>query len=177
MSVGGGKRVGVHGCICTGGWCWQRAGQMQGERGSRRQTCSPALPFRWQKEEEEEEAEVVRRGVKKEAQVFSQGLLTDTKSVFVCLPGCQIKEFLCVGGLWPSLFDTSAPFVQQVSHRQCWPWESLGIRHSSSGERGSCLEKIFNGGGCWVGGKGGLGAVYRHIVGLCPNNRWNSSLL
>lgn len=32
------------------------------------------------------------------AAVFSQGLLADTKSAFVCLPGCQIKEFLCVGG-------------------------------------------------------------------------------
>lgn len=61
---------------------------------------APALPFKLQKEEEEEEeAEVVRRGVRgKKAPVFSQGLLTDTKSVFVCLPGCQIKEFLCVGG-------------------------------------------------------------------------------
>lgn len=60
---------------------------------------APALPFKLQKEEEEEEAKVVRRGVRgKKAPVFSQGLLTDTKSVFVCLPGCQIKEFLCVGG-------------------------------------------------------------------------------
>lgn len=60
---------------------------------------APALPFKQQKEAEEEEAEVVRRGVRgKKAPVFSQGLLTDTKSVFVCLPGCQIKEFLCVGG-------------------------------------------------------------------------------
>jgi len=60
-------------------------------------THVPALPFKRQKEEEEEEAEVLRRRAKK-VPVFSQSLLTDTKSVFVCLPGCQIKEFLCVGG-------------------------------------------------------------------------------
>lgn len=45
-----------------------------------------------------------RRSKRREAErsrnaaVFSQGLLADTKSAFVCLPGCQIKEFLCVGG-------------------------------------------------------------------------------
>lgn len=39
-----------------------------------------------------------KKNKKIKAPLFSQGPLTDTKSVFVCLPGCQIKEFLCVGG-------------------------------------------------------------------------------
>lgn len=105
LSESGCMKMGVHGRMClysaytAQGSCWQCAGQMLAERGHINRHA-PAPMFKRQREEEEEEAEVVRRGVKKKkkAPVFSQGLLTDTKSVFVCLPGCQIKEFLCVGG-------------------------------------------------------------------------------
>lgn len=89
-------------------------------------------------------------GVKK-APVFSQGLLTDTKSVFVCLPGYQIKEFLCVGGS-----DRVYLTLQLLLWSKC---PTVNAGHEShlaldrgslfSGERGSCLETIFNGGGVW----------------------------
>lgn len=126
---------------------------------------APALLFKWQKEEEEEEAEVVRRGVlKKKAPVFSQGPLTDTKSVFVCLPGCQIKEFLCVGGS-----DRVYLTLQLLLWSKC---PTVNAGHEShlaldrgslfSGERGSCLEKIFNGGGVW-----GMWSFWRRVLGLC----------
>lgn len=84
--------------------------------------------------------------------VFSQGPLTDTESVFVCLPGCHIKEFLCVGGS-----DRVYLTLQLLLCRKC---PTVNAGHEShlaldrgslfSGERGSCLEKIFNGGS--VGG-------------------------
>lgn len=175
-----GMQVGVHGCICVCLEPTQRGVMLAvcrtdaGREGSRR---APAPPFEWQKEEEEEEADVVRRGVKK-VPVFSQGLLTDTKSVFVCLPGCQIKEFLCVGGsgrvylTLQLLLWSKCPTVNAAHESH------LALDRGSlfSGERGSCLEKIFNGGGVWGvlsfflegGAWSVLYAVYRHIVGLCP---------
>lgn len=110
--------------------------------------------------------------------MFSQGLLTDTKSVFVCLPGCQIKEFLCVGGS-----DRVYLTLQLLLWSKC---PTVNAGHEShlaldrgslfSGERGSCLEKIFNRRGVgwwwWWGAElvwwgGVLWAVCRHIVRLC----------
>lgn len=110
--------------------------------------------------------------------MFSQGLLTDTKSVFVCLPGCQIKEFLCVGGS-----DRVYLTLQLLLWSKC---PTVNAGHEShlaldrgslfSGERGSCLEKIFNRRGvgwwCWIGvvvwgARTVLSAVCGHIVRLC----------
>lgn len=103
-------QVGVHGqhlSLCGayaarggggGRRCWPCAGQMLGELGSRQQTRSRST-VRMTKGGGGRRGRSCEKSLKgKKAPVFSQGLLTDTKSVFVCLPGCQIKEFLCVGG-------------------------------------------------------------------------------
>lgn len=146
---------------------------------------APASTFERQKEEEEEdEAQVVRRGVKKEEKkkkkekvpVFSQGLLTDTKSVFVCLPGCQIKEFLCVGGS-DRVYLTLQPLLSSKCPTVNAGHEShLALDRGSlfSGERGSCLEKIFNrrgvgAGGCrYGGGLCSLCCIQTYSGALCP---------
>lgn len=39
-----------------------------------------------------------RRGEEQKRRSVSSRPVADTKSAFVSLPGCQIKEFLCVGG-------------------------------------------------------------------------------
>ena len=125
------------------------------------------------------------RKKEKKGPVFSQGLVTDTKSVFVCLPGCQIKEFLCVGGS-----DRVYLTLQLLLWSKC---PTVNAGHEShlaldrgslfSGERGSCLEKIFNGGGVW--GVAGLergcsvcalpcAQTYSGALSPCPNNSWNS---
>lgn len=72
-----------------------------------------------------------KRSKKKEKKKLLQCLVRPAHWHKVCLclpPRVPDKGILVCRGLWPSLFDTSAPFVKQVSHRQCWPWESLGIR-------------------------------------------------
>lgn len=140
--------------LCTGvmlATCETDAGRAR----SNQQERVPALPFKWQKEEEEEEAEVVRRGViKKKAPMFSQGLLTDTKSAFVCLPGCQIKEFLCVGGSDRVYLTLQLPLWSKCPTVNAGHESHLALDRGSLfiGERGSCLEKIFNGGVVWGGG-------------------------
>lgn len=98
-----------------------------------------------------EERSFKKKKKKKKAAVFSQGPLADTKSAFVCLPGCQIKEFLCVGG--------SDRVYLTLQLLLCGKCPTVNAGHEShlaldrgslfSAERGSCLEKIFNGGGVW----------------------------
>lgn len=134
---------------------------------------APTLSFKTQKEEEEEEAEVVRSKI---GLVFSQGPLADTKSVFVCLPGCHIKEFLCVGGSDRVYLTLQLLLCSKCPTVNAGHESHLALDRGSlfSGERGSCLEKIFNGGECrGVSVRGGAAwsvhsAVYAHIVGLCP---------
>lgn len=133
---------------------------------------APALSFKTQREEEEE-AQVVRSKI---GLVFSQGPLTDTKSVFVCLPGCHIKEFLCVGGSDRVYLTLQLLLCSKCPTVNAGHESHLALDRGSlfSGERGSCLEKIFNGGECGgVSVRGGAAwsvhsAVYGHIVGLCP---------
>lgn len=110
---------------------------------------APALSFKTQREEEEE-AQVVRSKI---GLVFSQGPLTDTKSVFVCLPGCHIKEFLCVGGSDRVYLTLQLLLCSKCPTVNAGHESHLALDRGSlfSGERGSCLEKIFNGGECGGG--------------------------
>lgn len=148
--------------------CWKHTG-----RTGQVNRHAPALSFKTQKEEEEEEAEVVRSKI---GLVFSQGPLADTKSVFVCLPGCHIKEFLCVGGSDRVYLTLQLLLCSKCPTVNAGHESHLALDRGSlfSGERGSCLEKIFNGGECGgVSVRGGAAwpvhsAVYAHIVGLCP---------
>lgn len=80
------------------------AGQMlsAGQRGSGRHntTCSRSADQTTMGGRRGRRRKTLRE---EELQCLVKAPLADTKSVFVCLPGCQIKEFLCVpegpGGL------------------------------------------------------------------------------
>lgn len=151
----GSMRVGVQGCIYVCTVLTQHKGDVGGVQDrcwASEVTSTDMLPLRCSNHKRRRKKRQKLWGVKKKkAPVFSQALLTDTKSVFVCLPGCQIKEFLCVGGS-----DRVYLTLQLLLWSKC---PTVNAGHEShlaldrgslfSGERGSCLEKIFNGGGVW----------------------------
>lgn len=86
----------------------------------------------------------MRRGVKKKKKKL--WCLVDTECVFVRLPGCHIKGFLCVGGS-----DRLYLTLQLLLCSKC---PSVNAAHEShlapdrgslfSAERGSCVEKVFD---------------------------------
>lgn len=160
-------RVGVHGhiCVCVElTQCRDDVGRVLCRCWASGVTSTDMLPLRRSNDKRRRRRKKRQKlwGVKKKAPVFSQGLLTDTKSVFVCLPGYQIKEFLCVGGS-----DRVYLTLQLLLWSKC---PTVNAGHEShlaldrgslfSGERGSCLETIFNGGGVW-----GL-LSWRGVLGL-----------
>lgn len=162
-----GMQVGMHGCICVCMEPTQHGVMLAVCRTDAGREGHVMLPLRRSndKRRRRKKRQKLWEEKLKKVPVFSQGLLTDTKSVFVCLPGCQIKEFLCVGGsgrvylTLQLLLWSKCPTVNAAHESH------LALDRGSlfSGERGSCLEKISNRGGVW----GVLSFLDGGVLGLC----------
>lgn len=141
----------MRGCIRVCVVLYAAHGAMPGERGSRQHTCSRSVVptarggrsgRSWSKKKKKKPQSIVK----------ARSL---TESVFVCLPGCQIKEFLCVGGSDRVYLTLQLLLCSKCPTVNAGHESHLALDRGSlfSGERGSCLEKILE--GVYVRARGG----------------------